>query len=143
MKYIGLDFPFFTRFSSKKDYLSLFVQDREFLCHGREFFPKFQEGSILQLKTFPGEITGFSRRTAESAFFKSRTQRDNGSVNWASYGILLLGSGSGLILADSYGLSSRCSVMLKSKSEAPLFPKFKGFEHGQDLKRNVRRPQTV
>src|SRR5207253_10192082 len=101
--------------------LPFFIPSRSrVLCRGKEFFPKFQEGSILQLKTFPGEITGFSRRTAESAFFKSRTQRDHGSVNWASYGILLLESGSGLILADSYGLSSRCSVMLKSKPETPL-----------------------
>ena len=90
----------------------------------RNFFSKFQEGSILQLKRFLARLP-VSRGESRISIFQIAHQRDHASVNWASYGILLLESGSGLILADSYGLSSRCSVMLKSKSEAPLFPSSK------------------
>src|SRR5439155_18448018 len=52
LKQKGLEFPFFSRFSSKKDYLFLIPSRSRVLCRGKEFFPKFQEGSILQLKRF-------------------------------------------------------------------------------------------
>src|SRR5438552_17847509 len=52
--------------------LPFFIPSRSrVLCRGKEFFPKFQEGSILQPKTFPGEITGFSRRTSYQRFSTS------------------------------------------------------------------------
>src|SRR6266480_4171885 len=94
-------------------------------------------------ETVLGEIADLSRGNGHSAVFREASICIIASVNWASYEILLPESGSGLILADSYRWFSRCGVMLKSKPETQLSTGSKGFEHGQDLKRNVCGPQLV
>src|SRR5438105_15646940 len=108
------------------DYLFL-IPSRSTSFVSREFLIFYILGRVHSLaETFPGEIIGFSRRAPESAFFKSRTQRDHGIVHWASYGIFLLESGSGLILAHSYRRSARRSVVLKSECKALLYPSSHG-----------------
>jgi len=94
-------------------------------------------------ETVLGEIADLSRGNGHSTILREASICIIASVNWASYGIFLPESGSGLILADSYRWFSRCGVMLKSKPETQLSTGSKGFEHGQDLKRNVCRPQIV
>src|SRR5437667_7223431 len=121
LKQKGLEFPFSPRFSSKKDYLFLIPSRSRVLCRGKEFFPKFQEGSILQLKRFLARLA-VSRGEQPNQHFSNRAP--TGSCK-RELGIIrnpLPESGSGLILANSYRWFSRCGVMLKSKSKAPLSP---------------------
>src|SRR5438445_12500699 len=73
-------------------------------------------------ETVLGEIADLSRGNGHSTILREASIGIIASVNWASYGILFPESGSGLILADSYRWFSRCGVMLKSKSKAPLSP---------------------
>src|SRR6266566_4774472 len=77
-------------------------------------------------ETVLGEIADLSRGNGHSTILREASICIIASVNWASYGILLPESGSGLILADSYRWFSRRGVMLKSKSEAPLSREFIG-----------------
>src|SRR6266705_317643 len=76
-------------------------------------------------ETVLGEIADLSRGNVHSTILREASICIIASVNWASYGIFLPESGSGLILADSYRWFSRCGVMLKSKSKAPLSPSSK------------------
>src|SRR6266487_6705101 len=77
-------------------------------------------------ETVLGEIADLSRGNGHSTILREASICIIASVNWASSGILLPESGSGLILADAYRLFSRCGVMLKSKPETQLSNGFKG-----------------
>src|SRR5436853_1892619 len=102
--------------------LPFFIPSRSrVLCRGKEFFPKFQEGSILQLKRFLARLA-VSRGEQPNQHFSNRAP--TGSCK-RELGIIrnpLPESGSGLILANSYRWFCRRSVMLTSKPNAPLSP---------------------
>src|SRR5437660_12406720 len=62
--------------------LPFFIPSRSrVLCRGKDFFPKFQEGSILQLKRFLARLP-VSRGEQPNQHFSNRAPTDHGSVNW-------------------------------------------------------------
>ncbi|SRR6266581_3080017 len=123
--------------------LPFFIPSRSrVLCRGKYFFPKFHEGSILQLKRFLARLP-VSRGEQPNQHFSTSAP----AGPWkGELGFIWNPPPRIRIRVDS---SRFLSVVLsmwrhaKKQVRGSALSQFKGFEHGQDLKRNVRRPQTV
>ncbi len=123
--------------------LPFFIPSRSrVLCRGKYFFPKFHEGSILQLKRFLARLP-VSRGEQPNQHFSTSAPAGpwKGELGfiWNPLPRIRLRADSSRFLSLVLSMWRHAKKQVQSSA----LSQFKGFEHGQDLKRNVRRPQTV